>query len=297
MNKKLIIEKDNERLDVYISGLFPEYSRNKVSKLISIGNIKVNNTIVKPSFKAKIGDVISIYIDEDIDIIKPEDISINIVKEDEYYTFINKDKGIVVHPCENTKKGTLVSALLFKYGLENLSNINGIERPGIVHRLDKDTSGIMCICKTNDSHIKFAELIKERKIEKVYYGIVDGKLLGEGTINKKIGRDKKNRTRMAITKDGRDAITHYKSIKIINNRTIVRFKIETGRTHQIRVHMKYIGFPLTGDLLYGKKSSLCKGQALHAYKLSFIHPYTYENTEIIADLPDYMKSYFNDVTL
>lgn len=290
INKKIICEENNIRIDTYIAGIEKSFSRSLVSKLISEGNILVNNKNIKSSYKINNGDIISInYIPPSTEII-PIKMNLHIIYEDEYYAFINKPKGLITHPASSVKEITLVSGLLYKYG-DYLSDISGSERRGIVHRLDKNTSGILCICKTNEAHLKYAKLIEKREVKKTYYALVKGKVNTPGTIDKPIGRDSKNRTKMCVTKNGKYAITHYKPIQIIGNMTLLEIIIETGRTHQIRVHMKHIGHPIIGDDVYGTPSNICVGQALHAYSLEFIHPFFKENIKLVADLPEYISKY------
>ena len=287
----IISDTMNIRLDSYLSNKIDNMSRSLISKLISNGNILVNNKKVKSSYKIQVNDEIIInYIEKDNEI-KPINLPIDIIYEDEDYVFINKPKGLIVHPGDSTDDYTLVSILKYHYN-NYLSDINGDNRLGIVHRLDKYTSGALCICKNNNAHMLFSNLIKEHKVIKKYIAIVDGTITKEYTINKPIGRNPKNRTKMAIIDDGKYAITHVKPINILGNKTLVECIIETGRTHQIRVHLKSIGYPVTGDTVYGKKSSICEGQALHAYSLEFIHPIKNKYMHIVAKPPEYFEKFY-----
>ena len=286
-------ENTNLRLDIYIKNN-TDFSRNYISSLIEEEYVKVNDVIVtKPSYKTKLNDVIDI-IEKEIEVlnIEPENIPLNIIYEDDDLLIIDKERGMVVHPSNGHYKGTLVNAIMY-HCKNNLSTINGIVRPGIVHRIDKDTSGILCICKNDASHRNIAEQFSEHTNVRKYKAIVKGAINNlEGIINKPIGRDKRNRLRMAVDANGKSAITKYKVLKKYKNYTYIECELKTGRTHQIRVHMKDMGYPLLGDLTYGKVDKSFKsldGQILHAYYLEINHPKTNEIMVFTSELPEYFE--------
>ncbi|MCI7239326.1 MAG: RluA family pseudouridine synthase [Anaerococcus sp.] len=261
------------RIDKFISDEFEEIAREKVKDFIKDKKIKVNNKAVKPSFKLDLGDEIEIddELFERVEI-KAEDIDLNIVYENDDYAIIDKDSNLIVHPAGKIVTGTLVNGLLYKYGEEGLSHIGGEDRPGIVHRLDKDTTGLMVISKNNESYKYFKKLFETRLVDKYYYAIVFGNFdKKEGTIRTYIGRDSHNRRKMAVTNSGREAISKYEVIREVEGYSLVKIKIETGRTHQIRVHMTHINHPILGDPVYGNfphKFNL-NHQLLHCSNLSF----------------------------
>lgn len=283
----------NTRLDKCLTNLLTDTSRTYINKLIEEGKCFVNGKIAKASLKVKIGDEIQIDIPE----IKPlevnsEDIPLDIVYEDSDILIINKPQGMVVHPSNGHWEHTLVNAIL--HHCEDLSGINGIARPGIVHRIDKDTSGLLCIAKHDTAHRFLAEQLKDHVMARDYIALVRGVINeNNGTIDMPIGRDKNNRQKMAVTKENsKNAITHFKVLKRFNNHTLVECKLVTGRTHQIRVHMSHIGFPVEGDPLYGSRTydKIHKdGQLLVAYKLRLIHPSTKKEVEFEIPLPDYFN--------
>lgn len=291
----LIVEKDdvNTRLDIFVTDNIDEISRNSVQKLLQNGNIKVNGEIKKSNYKLKYNDLIEVYIPEAKEIsIIPENIPLDIFYEDKEIIIVNKPKGMVVHPANGHFSGTLVNALLYHCAGE-LSGINGEMRPGIVHRIDKDTSGLLMVAKTNFSHQFLAKQLEEHSITRKYNAVVFNKLKEEeGTINAPIGRSPKDRKKMAVTNNhNRHAVTHYKVIEHLGKFDMVELQLETGRTHQIRVHMSYIGHPLLGDEVYGTKKQPFKleGQVLHAKVLGFIHPVTKKYLEFEAPLPEYFE--------
>ena len=275
--KKIEIIVKNEvgtRIDKYISDNLKEYSRSYLSKLIDEGNIKVNNKKIKSSYKIIENDIISITIPKTGEVkISPENIELDIVYEDEYFAVINKPINMVVHPTESLTTGTLVNALLANFNC--LSDLYLPYRPGIVHRLDKDTTGLVIIAKNNEVHRKFEEIFKERKIEKTYLAIVNGVIKENLELNYPIGRNINDRKKMAVrTDNGKNAITKIYPISYNERYSLILVKIETGRTHQIRVHTKYINHSIVGDKTYGVKSEKIKfnEQLLHAYNLKFKHP-------------------------
>lgn len=286
-------EDDNERLDAYLAKELDEVSRSYIQKLIKENLVYVNNKHMKSSYLVKEGDFIKVNLPEPKKLeIVPEDIPIDIVYEDKDVAIINKSQDMVVHPAPGNYTGTLVNALIFH--IDNLSSINGIIRPGIVHRLDKDTSGLLIIAKNDNAHRILSENLKERNIKRVYMALVHGVLSNdEGTINAPIGRHGTDRKKMAVTqKNSKEAITHYKVLDRYNNYTLIEVKLETGRTHQIRVHMAHINHPVVGDPVYskGKNEFGLDKQMLHAYKLGFLHPSTGEYMEFKTDLPEYFKN-------
>ena len=283
----------NERIDKYLNENMLEYSRSFIQKLAKEGKIKVFDTACKQGYKVQEGDMIFVEIEDPQPLdIEPENIPLDIVYEDDDVILINKPKKMVVHPAAGHATGTLVNALVYHLG-DNLSGINGVMRPGIVHRIDMDTTGIIIVCKNDKSHISISNQLKEHTVERRYHAIVHGVIEeDEGTVDAPIGRDPKNRLRMAIVSDGgKHAVTHYKVLKRFNNYTYIECKLETGRTHQIRVHMNSINHPLLGDKLYGNCKSPMKleGQTLHAKTLGFVHPTTNEYMEFDSKLPDYFE--------
>ncbi|MEE1009693.1 MAG: RluA family pseudouridine synthase [Agathobacter sp.] len=295
MNKESYIvntENANERLDKYLCNIYPDLSRSFFQKLIKENNISVNDKLEKSNYKVKEKDIICVtFPDVEETTIEAENIPLDILYEDNDLLIVNKPKGMVVHPSAGHDKGTLVNAIMF-HCKDSLSGINGQIRPGIVHRIDMDTTGSLIVCKNDESHIKIAEQIKEHSVNRIYVGIVVGNVKDdEGTIEGAIGRHPIDRKKMAINeKNGKPAITHYKVLERFGNYTYMEFKLETGRTHQIRVHMASIGHPLLGDNLYSSgKCSIQKlqGQTLHAKTIGFIHPSTNEYMEFSAPLPEY----------
>ncbi|MFV0315139.1 MAG: RluA family pseudouridine synthase [Anaerotignum sp.] len=281
------------RIDVFIAETMESLTRSGVQRLIEEGNIRVNGANVKANYKLKEKDVIDLEIPEaKVVEILPEDIPLEILYEDQDLIVVNKPQGMVVHPAPGHTSGTLVNALMFHCG-DELSGINGEKRPGIVHRIDKDTSGVLMVAKNDAAHQSLAEQLAEHSITRKYNAIVfNGFQEEEGTVDQPIGRNPLDRKKMAVTlKHSRKAITHYRVIERMGNFTLVEAQLETGRTHQIRVHMTHIGHPLLGDLVYGPKKQPFKleGQALHARILGFIHPTKKEYMEFEAPLPDSFK--------
>ncbi len=298
---RLIVDDISEptRLDLYISSQNNDISRSYIQKLIEKGNVEVNGRVVSSKkFKISIEDEIRINIPEPEKLkLAPEDIDIEIVYEDDDVLVVNKPQGMVVHPAPGHYCGTLVNALLFHS--KSLSSINGIIRPGIVHRIDKDTSGLLMIAKNNKAHNFLAAQLKEHSTKRIYYALVHGNLKSEsGTIDAPIGRHPVNRLKWAVVeKNSKRAVTHFKVIERFSGFNLVQLKLETGRTHQIRVHMSYIGHPLVGDPLYGlkKKKFSLKGQMLHARVIGFIHPTTLKYMEFKSEIPDYFEAILNKI--
>ena len=283
---------DHIRIDKYLNELLPDQSRSYIQKLLKDGHILVNNSIIKPNYKVKADDRIQIDIPEPIEAnIEAENIPLDIIYEDNDVLIVNKPKEMVVHPAPGNYSGTLVNALMY-HCKDSLSNINGVLRPGIVHRIDKNTTGCLIVCKNDQSHNFVTDQLSEHSINRIYVGIVCGVLKDdEGMIDAPIGRNKRDRKLMSVNEDGKRAITHYKVLKRFRDYTLVQFKLETGRTHQIRVHMAHINHPLLGDDQYGRQK--CKfnltGQCLHAKTIGFIHPSTKEYVEFEVDEPEYFK--------
>lgn len=284
---------EEERLDRYLSELFPEQSRSFFQKLIKEGHVWVNQTPQKANYRLKPEDIVEVEIPDAVPVqIEPEDIPLDILYEDEDLLIVNKPKGMVVHPAVGHYSGTLVNAVLF-HCRESLSGINGEIRPGIVHRIDKDTTGSLIICKNDEAHRDIAKQIKEHSITRKYVGIVAGHFREEsGTVEGAIGRHPVDRKKMAINeKNGKPAVTHYRVLETLKQASYMEFSLETGRTHQIRVHMASISHPLLGDTVYGsqKNPHHLQGQALHAKTIGFVHPSTGKYMEISAPVPEYME--------
>lgn len=289
-------EKDEGiRIDKYLTQVFEDKSRSFIQGLIEKENIKVNGKIPKSNYKLRKSDEIEIIIPEpEILKVEPENIPIDIVYEDEDVIVVNKPQGMVVHPAPGNYNGTLVNALL--YHCKDLSSINGVIRPGIVHRIDKDTSGILVIAKNDEAHNKLSEQLKDHSMKREYYALIEGRLKNDsGTIDKPLGRNKKDRLKIGIVEDGKRAVTHYEVLERYNGYTLIKCVLDTGRTHQIRVHMSSIGFPLVGDPLYGFKRQKFKveGQVLHAKTLGFIHPRSGKYMEFTSELPQYFEDLLN----
>lgn len=292
-------EMEGERIDKFLTGLMDSLSRSYVQKLLTNRNITVNEINIKANYKIKAEDNIKLYLPPAITPdIEPEDIPLSVLYEDDDVIVVNKPKGMVVHPAAGHYSHTLVNALLF-HCHENLSGINGVLRPGIVHRIDKDTTGSVIACKNDAAHASIAEQLKEHSIVRKYHAIVCGRLKEEqGTIHTLIGRHPVDRKKMAVVHSGgKDAITHYKILQRFEKYTYVECVLETGRTHQIRVHMAHIGHPLLGDEVYGTAKSPfhLEGQTLHAKILGFRHPASDKYIETDAPLPEYFKKLLNNL--
>lgn len=279
---------ENLRLDVFLAEKLLDKSRSFVKQLIDDHNVLVSDKNRKSSYKLKAGDKIHVNVPENKQLnLEPENIALDILFEDSDIIVVNKPQGMVVHPASGVYNGTLVNALL--YHCSDLSGINGVNRPGIVHRIDKDTSGILVVAKNDNAHRHLAEQLKEHTMTRVYSALVEGIIKeDEGTVDAPLGRHPVERIKIAVVKDGKRAVTHYKVIERYNANTLVECRLETGRTHQIRVHMAYIGHPLVGDPVYGynKQRFNLRGQLLHAKKLGFIHPSTGKYIEFESDIPD-----------
>lgn len=292
MEKEYIIKEDGIRLDKAIAELDSDISRMTVQKLIEDDKILVNGKKEKASYKVKINDKIIIEFEKPKESkLKAEEIPLNVIYEDNDIIIINKEKGMVVHPGNGNPDGTLANAIMARCK-DSLSGIGGEIRPGIVHRIDKDTSGIIIVAKNDKAHLNISEQIKEHKTTKTYLALVRGRVKeNEATIDMPIGRSKKDRKKMAVDKDGKKAVTHFKVLKRYSDCTLLEVVIETGRTHQIRVHLSEIGYPIIGDYTYsnGKNRFDVEGQMLHAYKIKFKHPTTNEEVEYTAELPKYFK--------
>ncbi len=287
------------RIDKYLNDLLSDHSRTYIQKLIKENNILVNDKPCKANYKVQAEDKIVVDIPEPVYAnIEPEDIPLDIIYEDNDVLIVNKQKNFVVHPAPGHYSGTLVNAIMY-HCKDNLSNINGVLRPGIVHRIDKDTTGALIVCKNDFSHNFIAEQLKEHSITRKYIGIVQGVLKDfEGIIDAPIGRHPIKRKEMCINEiNGKNAVTHFKVLKQFRNNTLCEFQLETGRTHQIRVHMASINHPLLGDDIYNHNKCPYKlqGQCLHAKTIGFIHPASKEYVEFEAATPEYFKNLINNV--
>ena len=291
--KERIVDKEGEgiRADKYLSDKLEGLSRSFIKDLFENGNVLINDKNEKGKLKLKEGDKINISIPEIEELkVEAEDIPLDIIYEDKDIIVVNKPKGMVVHPAVGNYTGTLVNALL--HHCDDLSGINGVARPGIVHRIDKDTSGVLVVAKNDFAHKELAKQFKDHSIKREYFAIVEGKMGKErGTIDAPIGRHAKDRLKFTVVKDGKRAVTHYETLEVYNSCSLVKCNLETGRTHQIRVHMSFISHPLLGDEVYGlKRQKILKtGQALHAKNLGFIHPTTKKYVEFNSELPVYFK--------
>lgn len=293
MYKYIVKNEDKgKRLDRYVTEQNAEITRTAVQRLIDEKNILVNGKEQKVSYKINENDVVEVEIPEPKKIeIKAENIPIEVIYEDSDIVVVNKPKGMVVHPGNGNLDGTLVNAIMAKCG-DSLSGIGGEIRPGIVHRIDKDTSGLLIVAKNDKAHVNLSEQIKAHKVKKTYIALVRGVVReNEATIDMPIGRSKTDRKKMAVCKDGKNAVTHIKVLKRWEHYTLLQVNIETGRTHQIRVHLSYIGYPIIGDYTYsnGKNEFGVVGQCLHAQKLEFKHPITNKIMELEAPLPEYFQ--------
>ena len=299
--KKIKIQEaqSGKRIDGLIPLIEKDLSRTAVQRLIKEENIKVNGTRTKDAYKVQIGDEIEIKIPDAKKIdLKAQDIPLDIIYEDKDILVVNKPKGMVVHPANGNLDGTLVNAVM-AICKESLSGIGGEIRPGIVHRLDKDTSGAILVAKNDKSHIALSEQLKNHEVKKTYLALVRGIIKeNQATINMPIARSTKDRKKMAVDKKGKEAITHFKVLGRYKGKyTLLEIRIETGRTHQIRVHLSHIGFPIVGDEVYsnGKNEWGIKGQCLHAWKIEFKHPITEEPIKLEAKIPTYFQEMINQL--
>ena len=288
-------EDADKRLDKYLSEALPDYTRSALVKLIENGGVTVNGKSVAKNYRLSVNDAVALDVPEPVEYeAKAEDIPLDVVYEDGDLIVVNKPKGMVVHPAAGNYSGTLVNALLF-HCKDNLSGINGVLRPGIVHRIDKNTSGLLIVAKNDKAHKALAEQIKAHSFTREYRAIVVGNLKDDkGTVDAPIGRHHTDRKKMTVTdKNSRSAVTHYEVIERLKGYTYIKCRLETGRTHQIRVHMAYIGHPVSGDDVYGvkKEKTGFEGQCLHAAKIGFVHPSSGRYMEFDSDLPEYFETY------
>lgn len=291
METKTVIAEKSERLDVYLSEKLDK-TRSAIKKLIEDKNVTVNGKVEKAGKTLREGDEITVILPDPVKLdLEAENIPLDIIYQDEDIAIINKPQGMTVHAGNGVHGSTLVNALL--YHLDSLSGINGVIRPGIVHRIDKDTSGLLVVAKNDAAHVSLSEQIKNKTCHRIYLALVEGVVKeNDGVIDTFIGRSDKNRTMMAVKQDGRRAVTHYRVIKRYKDYTLMEFSLETGRTHQIRVHTKYLGHPVVGDPVYGYKTQKFKlnGQLLHAFRLELTHPRSGERMVFEAPLPDYFQA-------
>ena len=295
MSRIINREDSKKRLDVFVLENYQNISRSRIKNLIEQGLIKVNGKIVKSGYSLREGEEVDIIIPEDKPLeAKAEDIDFDIVYEDTDLIVVNKPQGLVVHPCSSTKSGTLVNGLLSK--IKDLSGINGVLRPGIVHRLDKNTSGLMLVAKNDFSHTSLAKQIKDKTCKRKYLALLEGNLKDdEGRIETFLDRSKKDRKKITVSDSGRIAITDYKVKERYKSHCLVEFSLKTGRTHQIRVHCAYLHHPIVGDDVYGHAEKGLLGQMLHSYYIEFIHPRTNEVMSFQIELPQYFKDYLKKV--
>ena len=294
--KKFLISDENLRIDVYLSEKL-NFTRSRVKNLCDDGNVYLNGKVVKANKVVKGGDEVMVNLPKNKNLdIEPQDLPLNIVYQDEDVAVIDKPQGLTVHAGGGTHGETLVNALLFH--LDNLSGINGVIRPGIVHRIDKNTSGLLVVAKNDQAHVKLAKQLEDKTCKRIYVALLEGVLKSdEGRISTFIGRNPKDRKKMAVTSSGRDAITDYKVLNRYNAYTLCEFSLKTGRTHQIRVHAKHIGHPIVGDKEYGYKNQKFKldGQLLHAKQLEFVHPRTNKRVVFTSPLPEYFQKVLNSI--
>ena len=290
MNIIINDEDAGKRLDTVLAAIVPDTSRTDIQNRVKSGHITVNGNTVKPNYKVKTADDIELLERENVEAdIVPENLNLDIVFEDDDVAVVYKEHGMVVHPAAGHASGTLVNGLM--YQLDNLSGINGELRPGIVHRIDKDTSGLLMVAKNDVAHRHLVEQLVEKSVTRKYTALVHGVIPHNlGTVEAPIGRNPKERQEMAVVDDGKEAVTHFNVIDRYEDFTLVECILETGRTHQIRVHMKYIGYPLAGDPKYGPRKTIeTEGQLLHAGTIGFTHPKTGERMTFSKELPEYFK--------
>ncbi|MCR4586383.1 MAG: RluA family pseudouridine synthase [Lachnospiraceae bacterium] len=292
MIERFVVSEEYEglRADKYLSLIIGDRSRSYLQKLIKEGKALLNGASIKPSFAVSAGDELVLDLPEsELPAIVPEDIPLDIVYEDADLLVVNKPKGMVVHPAPGHYSGTLVNALM--YHCRDLSGINGVLRPGIVHRIDRDTTGLLIVCKNDKSHASIAEQLQKHSCRRIYHALAKGVFKdSEGCVDAPIGRDDKDRKLMCVKPGGKHAVTHYKLLEQFRDRAYISCELETGRTHQIRVHMKHIGHPLMGDEIYGgPKIKSVQGQVLHAKTIGFVHPSTGEEMFFDSELPEYFR--------
>lgn len=292
-------EKAGERIDKIICGAIDSLSRSAVQKIIDEGGVSVGGVIISKNYKVRANDMIKLIVPEAKELeVTPENIPLDVRYEDRDLLVVNKPKGMVVHPAAGNYDGTLVNALLY-HCKDSLSGINGVIRPGIVHRIDKDTSGLLIVAKNDMAHISLAEQIKAHSFTREYQSVVYGRMKNEsGTVDAPIGRHPVDRKKMAVTpKNSKNAVTHFSVINEYKDFTHIKLRLETGRTHQIRVHMSYIGHPVAGDAVYGPKKVIeyLSGQCLHAGLIGFKHPRTNEYIEIESELPEYFTDFLRRI--
>ena len=297
-NLDFLFEGSSVRIDAYLSEHM-DITRSAVVKLLETNNITVNDNVVSKSYKLKSGDSIKVFVPDPVELsVEAENIPLEIIYEDNDMLVVNKPKGMVVHPAPGNYSGTLVNALMH-HCKDSLSGINGVMRPGIVHRIDKDTSGLLMVAKNDFAHVSLAEQIKEHSFNREYYCVVVGSMKNkEGTIELPIGRHPIKRKQMAVTnKNSKPAKTEYKVLAEADGLSLLKVKLYTGRTHQIRVHMSYLGHAVAGDTVYGRAGAVYKnlnGQCLHAKKIGFVHPRTNKYLEFESDLPEYFKAFLKE---
>lgn len=283
-----------ERLDQYLVKAFEDKSRSFITNLIKNGDVLVNGNQVKPGYSLKLNDQIYVAINEPKSLdLEPVNLDLDIVYEDSDLLVVNKPEGLVVHPAESYDGPTLVHGLL--YQSDELSSINGVKRPGIVHRIDKDTSGLLIVAKNDIAHQRLSEAFSKHEVKRIYTALVYGKIdVLKGVIDMPIGRHRTNRLKMAVDPEGKRAVTHFKVLEQFDKYTLIECELETGRTHQIRVHMAHIGYPIVGDPIYGPKDVIGDtGQFLHAHTLTFVHPIKNEHMTFTVDMPESFKQMLN----
>lgn len=289
----------NQRIDKVITVLFPQYTRSHIQKIIEEGGVTVNGKVVDKSYNTSAGSIVELFVPEPRQLyLVAQEIPLDIRYEDKDLLVVNKPRGMVVHPAAGNFDGTLVNALL-NHCKGSLSGINGVVRPGIVHRIDKDTSGLLLVAKNDFAHNSLASQLKSHSISREYRAVVHGRLKqAEGTIDAPIGRSIKDRKKMCVTdKNAKNAVTHYTVLEEFDGFTYIKLRLETGRTHQIRVHMANIGHPIAGDMVYGPKNGVeyLNGQCLHAALIGFLHPRDARYIEITAELPDYFEDFLRRI--
>lgn len=290
-------EDENQRIDKVIARL-DEMSRSYVQVLIDQEKVLLNGKPCRSNTRLKENDLVVMEYDDEVELkVEAQDLHLEVVYEDSDIIVINKPKGMIVHPTKGHQKNTLVNGLL--YHCDDLSGINGVLRPGIVHRIDKDTTGLLVVAKNDKAHVALSDQLRSKTVSRLYYALVHGVIEHEnGTIDAPIGRDPKDRQKMCVTAtNSKDAVTHFKVLKRFKEHTLIECRLETGRTHQIRVHMQYIGFPIVGDPKYSyRKTMACGGQLLHAHQLTLVHPTTNERMVFEAPMPEVFQNVLNELS-